>query len=64
MYDVVTSRVSFIVRVEGMTMPCKGATTLPSFGEQEGRHLVLGVHPMLMVDTDAVVVERYCSLGS
>ncbi|HZW44515.1 MAG TPA: hypothetical protein VFF32_09025, partial [Dermatophilaceae bacterium] len=50
--------------VKGMTMSGKCATTHPSFGEQEGRHLVLGVHPMLMVDTelmvdtDAVVVER------
>ena len=34
-----------------------------SFGEQEGRHLVLGVHPMLMVDTDAVVVERLLLAG-
>ena len=44
-------------------MPCKGATTLPSFGEQEGRHLVLGVHPMLMVDTDSVAVERLLLTG-
>lgn len=41
----------------------KCATTLPSFAEQEGRHLVLGVHPMLMVDTDAVVVERLLLTG-
>lgn len=41
----------------------KCATTLPSFGEQEGRHLVLGVHPMLMVDTDAVAVERLLLSG-
>jgi hypothetical protein len=39
------------------------ATTLPCFGEQEGRHLVLGVHPMLMVDTDAVAVERLLHAG-
>ena len=44
-------------------MPRKCATTLPSFGEQEGRHLVLGVHPMLMVDTDSVVVERLLLAG-
>ena len=44
-------------------MSGKCATTLPSFGEQEGRHLVLGVHPMLMVDTDAVVVERLLLAG-
>jgi transposase-like protein len=44
-------------------MPCKGATTLPSFAEREGRHLVLGVHPMLMVDTDPVVVERSLLTG-
>lgn len=44
-------------------MPRKCATTLPSFGEQEGRHLVLGVHPMLMVDTDAVAVERLLVTG-
>ncbi len=41
-----TFRVSLTVRVKGMTMSGKCATTLPSFGEQEGRHLVLGVHPM------------------
>src|SRR5665647_865253 len=52
-----------MVRVKGMTIPGKCATTLPSFGEQEGRHLVLGVHPMLMVDTDAVVVERLLLAG-
>jgi hypothetical protein len=34
------------------------ATTLPSFGGGEGRHLVLGGHPMLMVDTDPLEVER------
>lgn len=44
-------------------MSGKYATTLPSFGEQEGRHLVLGVHPMLMVDTDAVAVERSLLAG-
>ena len=44
-------------------MPRKCATTLPSFGEQEGRHLVLGVHPRLMVDTDAVAVERLLLAG-
>jgi hypothetical protein len=44
-------------------MPRKCATTLPSFGEQESRHVVLGVHPMLMVDTDAVVVERLLLTG-
>jgi len=44
-------------------MPRKCATTLPSFGEQEGRHLVLGVHPMLMVDTDSVAVERLLLAG-
>src|SRR5450759_565469 len=52
-----------MVRVKGMTIPGKCATTLPSVGEQEGRHLVLGVHPMLMVDTDAVVVERLLLAG-
>ena len=41
----------------------KCATTLPSFAEREGRHLVLGVHPMLMVDTDASVVERLLLAG-
>jgi hypothetical protein len=59
----VTSRVSLTVRVKGMAMSGKCATTLPSFGEREGRHLVLGVHPMLMVDTDAVVVERLLLAG-
>jgi transposase-like protein len=44
-------------------MPRKCATTLPSFGEREGRHLVLGVHPMLMVGTDSVVVERLLLTG-
>jgi hypothetical protein len=43
--------------------PARCATTLPSFGEQEGRHLVLGVHPMLMVDTDVVVVEGLLLAG-
>ena len=41
----------------------KCATTLPTFAEREGRHLVLGVHPMLMVDTDASVVERLLLAG-
>src|SRR5664279_6219675 len=41
-----------------MAMFLKCATALPCFGEQEGRHLVLGGHPMLIVDTDPLKVER------
>jgi len=44
-------------------MLSEGATALPSFGEREGRHLVLGGHPMLIVGTDPVEVERLLRAG-
>src|SRR5665647_3398835 len=52
-----------MVRVEGMTMPRKCATTLPCFSRAGGPSLGAWRHPMLMVDTDAVVVEARLLVG-
>src|SRR5450759_3866405 len=52
-----------MVRVEGMTMPRKCATTLPCFKRAGGPSLGAWRHPMLMVDTDSVVVEARLLTG-
>src|SRR5674476_1202159 len=52
-----------MVRVKGMTMPRKCATTLPCFRRAGGPSLGAWRHPMLMVDTDAVVVEARLLVG-
>src|SRR5664280_2615733 len=52
-----------MVRVTGVTMPWKCATTLPCFRRAGGPSLGAWRHPMLMVDTDAVVVEARLLTG-
>src|SRR5450756_1751757 len=52
-----------MVRVEGMTMPRKCATTLPCFKRAGGPSLGAWRHPMLMVDTDSVAVEARLLTG-
>src|SRR5665647_1358354 len=56
-------RFASMVRVEGVTMPRKCATTLPCFSRAGGPSLGAWRHPMLMVDTDSVVVEARLLTG-
>src|ERR1035437_3445288 len=56
-------RFASMVRVKGVTMSGKCATTLPCFSRAGGPSLGAWRHPMLMVDTDAVVVEARLLVG-